>query len=182
MLEKKFKSLLGNNIANDKNMNCQECEKSIWMYSELSLVERSYIDGHIESCSDCRKLKEEIQTVSQILKHATPLVPELKNAAALTNRIMDALPSRNSTWSERFSDVLDNAWLQNSLRLASMVLIVLFVWESKPDSNRLTRIFPRGETVILNSMAFIKKYEELRHTPKGVTFYQRYQKVKKSNI
>ncbi len=168
-------------MANDKNMNCQECEKSIWMYSELSLVERSYIDGHLESCSDCRKLKEEIKTVSQILKQATPIIPEPKNAAALTNRIMEALPVKNP-WKNWVLDVWDNMWLQNSLRFASMVLIVFFVWESKPDSNQMKRLFPTGETVILNSVAFIRKYEEIRNAPKGVTFYQRYQKVKKTNI
>lgn len=169
-------------MVNDKDMNCQECEKSLWMYAELSLVERSHIDGHLQSCSDCRKMKEEIQTVNQILKQATPIIPEPKNAAALTNRIMDALPPQNQSWKNHLLDVLDNLWLQTSFRLASMILIVLFIWESLPDSNQLTKHFPRGKAVVLNSVAFIKKYDEIRNTPKKVTYYQRYQNLKKSHI
>lgn len=168
-------------MANCKNINCQECEKSIWMYSELSLVERSHIDGHLQSCSDCRKMKEEIQKVSQILKQAIPIIQEPKNAAALTNQIMEALPLKNP-WKNGFLDIWDNVWLQNSLRFASMTLIVLFIWENFPDSNQLTKHIPRGKTVAFNSIAFTKKYNEIRTARKKVTYYQRYQNLKKSHI
>jgi hypothetical protein len=119
-----------------------------------------------------------MQAVSQILKQATPIIPEPKNAAALTNRIMDALSPQNQSWKNHLLDVLDNVWLQSSLRLASMILIVLFIWENLPDSNQLTKHLPRGKVVVLNSFAFIKKYDEIRNTPKKVTYYQRYQKEK----
>ncbi len=157
-------------------MNCQECEENIWVYVELSSAEKAGLNSHMQTCPDCRRLYEEMQAVSQILKQATPIIPEPKNAAALTNRIMDALPPQNQSWKNRLLDVLDNVWLQSSLRLASMMLIVLFIWEHLPDSNQLTRHFPRGKTVVLNSVAFIKKYDEIRNTPKKVTYYQRYQK------
>lgn len=163
-------------------MNCQECEENIWVYAELSSAEKAGLHSHIQICADCRRLYEEMQAVSQILKHATPIVPEPKNAAALTSRIMDELPSKNQSWHALFLSSLDNAWAQNSLRLVSMVLIVLFVWENNPDSNQLTKHFPRGKTVVLNSIAFIRKYDEIRIAPKKVTFYQRYKKVKKSHI
>jgi hypothetical protein len=160
-------------------MNCQECEKNIWVFAELSLKEKSGVNSHIKTCPDCRRLYEEMQAVSQILKQATPIVPEPKNAAALTNRIMDALPPQNQSWKNHLLDVLDNVWLQSLLRLASMILIVLFIWENLPDSNQLTKHFPRGKAVVLNSVAFIKKYDEIRNTPKKATYYQRYQKEKK---
>ncbi|MCX8490410.1 MAG: zf-HC2 domain-containing protein [Cyclobacteriaceae bacterium] len=163
-------------------MNCQECEKNIWINAELSEAERSQVENHTQTCSDCRRRYEEMVAVSQILKQATPIIPELKNAAALTSRIMDELPPKNQSWRALFLSSLDNTWVQNSLRFVSMVLVVLFVWESNPDSNQLTKHFPRGKTVVLNSIAFIKKYDEIRSTPKKVTFYQRYQKVKKSHI
>jgi hypothetical protein len=163
-------------------MNCQECEKNSWIYAELSEAERSQLGNHIQTCSDCRRRYQEMVVVSQILKQATPIVPELKNAAALTSRIMDELPPKNQSWRALFLSSFDNTWVQNSLRLASMVLVILFVWESNPDSNQLTKHFPGGKTVVLNSIAFVRKYDELRGAPKRVTFYQRYQKAKKSHI
>jgi hypothetical protein len=163
-------------------MNCHECEKNIWVFAELSVVERYQLDSHMQTCSDCRRRYQEMVALSQILKQATAIVPELKNAAALTSRIMDELPSKNQSWHALFLSSLDNIWVQSSLRLVSMVLIVLFVWESNPDSNQLTKQFPKGKTVILNSITFMKKYNEVRSSPKKITFYQRYYKIKKSHI
>ncbi len=161
-------------------MNCPDYEKDIYLFDELSSEDQQKLHAHLSSCEDCQKLFEEIQSSKAIIQRAKELKPQLSHAAAFTNRVMDQLPTeRESIWSI-WLRILDYSWIQNSLRLASLVLIVFFIWEQKPTSYQITKLMPRQNDVFLNSIAFIKKYDENRKTNAHESWYAQYLKVKQS--
>jgi hypothetical protein len=56
-------------IVGGKNMKCKEIEPLIYLFKpkELTADEQHQLDEHLKSCSDCRKLVEELNTQNLIL-------------------------------------------------------------------------------------------------------------------
>lgn len=161
-------------------MNCPDYEKDIYLFDELSSEEQQQLHTHLRSCTACQKLFEEIRSTKNLFQLAKEQTPQLQHAAAFTNRVMDQLPTeRESIWFI-WLRILDYSWIQNSLRLASLALIVFFIWEQKPTSYQITKLMPRQNDVFLNSIAFIKKYDENRKANTNESWYARYLKVKQS--
>lgn len=161
-------------------MNCPDYEKDIWLFDELSSEEQQQLHTHLHSCTACQKLFEEIQSTKGFIQRAKELKPQLQHAAAFTNRVMDRLPAERESMSIIWQRVLESSWFQNAMRLASLVLIVFFIWEQRPTSYQITKLMPRQNDVFLNSIAFIKKYDENRKANTKESWYARYLKVKQS--
>lgn len=161
-------------------MNCPDYEKDIWLFDELSSEEQQQLHTHLHSCTACQKLFEEIQSTKGFIQRAKELKPQLQHAAAFTNRVMDRLPAERESMSIFWQRVLESSWFQNAMRLASLVLIVFFIWEQRPTSYQITKLMPRQNDVFLNSIAFIKKYDEYRKANTKESWYARYLKVKQS--
>lgn len=164
-------------------MNCQEYKEKIWTYSELSEDEKLYIDLHVQNCNDCKKVWAEVQYLSQSISQAKGFKPFLENSAAFTHKVMAALPSNKQSHLEKVGDMLLSPWLQNSLRIASVLLIVTLIFENVDDPKHFTKFFPEKNTVILNSSAFLKKYQELsKPSSQTISYYSQYQKVKRQKF
>ncbi len=161
-------------------MSCPDYEKDIWLFDELSLEGQQQLHTHLNSCTACQKLFEEIQSTKGVIQRAKELKPQLQHAAAFTNRVMDRLPAERESTSIIWQRVLESSWFQNAMRLASLVLIVFFIWEQRPTSYQITKLMPRQNDVFLNSIAFIKKYNENRKANTNESWYARYLKVKQS--
>ena len=161
-------------------MSCPEYEKDNWLFDELSVEEQHQLNTHLDSCADCQKLFEEIRSTDTLIKRAKEQTPQLQHAAAFTNRVMDRLPAERESMSIIWQRVLENSWFHNAMRLASLVLIVFFIWEQRPTSYQITKLMPRQNDVFLNSIAFIKKYDENRKANTKESWYARYLKVKQS--
>lgn len=161
-------------------MNCPDYEKDIWLFDELSSEEQQQLHTHLHSCAACQKLFKEIQSTKGFIQRAKELKPQLQPAAAFTNRVMDRLPAERESMRIIWQRVLENSWFHNAMRLASLVLIVFFIWEQRPTSYQITKLMPRQNDVFLNSIAFIKKYNENRKTNAHESWYARYLKVKQS--
>ncbi len=161
-------------------MNCPDYENDIWLFDELSEEKQRQLHAHIHNCDGCQKLYEEIQSTKIIIQRAKEQKPQLQHAAAFTNRVMDQLPAKKESVPRIWQRVLESNWLQSTLRLASLLLIVFFIWEQKPTSYQITKLMPRQNHVFLNSLAFIKKYDENRKASTNESWYARYLKVKQS--
>ncbi len=161
-------------------MSCPKYEKDIWLFEELSLEEQQQLHTHLRTCTACQKLFEEIRSTDTLIKRAKEQTPQLQHAAAFTNRVMDRLPAELERGSIIWQRVLENSWFQNAMRLASLFLIVFFIWEQRPTSYQITKLMPRQNDVFLNSIAFIKKYNENRKANTNESWYARYLKVKQS--
>ncbi|MBI3219402.1 MAG: hypothetical protein HYZ44_07810 [Bacteroidetes bacterium] len=161
-------------------MNCPDYEKDIWMYDELSVEEQQHLNTHLHSCAECKKLVEEIRQTDIIIQRAKEQRKELPHAAAFTNRVMEQLPVEKKSLINKWQTAFENNWMQSTLRLASLFLIVFFIWEQKPTSYQITKMMPQQNHVFLNSLAFIKKYDENRKASTNESWYARYLKVKQS--
>ncbi len=163
-------------------MSCNECEERIFTYKELSDDEQSQVNAHLQECSACSKLMEQVKKLNHAILKAQASTPVPKNAFALTQRIMESLPRTERTFSQVIVESFNNTWLQYSLRVASMVLVVFFVFETVQNPRQLTKVLVHQSKIELNSSAFVRIYQQNCTAPKTITYFARYQKIKQSGI
>jgi predicted anti-sigma-YlaC factor YlaD len=163
-------------------MNCNECEEKVFTYKELSDDERVQVNAHLQECIDCGKLMDQVKELNYIILKAKASTPLPKNASALTQRIMESLPRVERTFWQLIIESFNNTWLQYSLRIASMVLVVFFVFETVQNPMQLTKALVHQSKIELNSSAFVRRYQQNRTSPKTITYFARYQKIKQSGI
>jgi anti-sigma factor RsiW len=163
-------------------MNCNECEERIFTYKELSDDERAVVHTHLQECIDCSKLMDQVKELNHVILKAQASIPQPKNASALTQRIMESLPRIERTFWQLIVEIFNNTWLQYSLRVASMVLVVFFVFETVQNPMQLTKALVHQSKIELNSSAFVRRYQQSRTAPKTITYFARYQKIKQSGI
>ena len=164
-------------------MNCDEAEEEIWIFHELTIAEQKQVEVHLLECVACREKMKQAGELNTLVIQAKTTYPRPKSEQALTDRIMRALPENEQAPLLILAlEVFDRSWLQNSLRAAAIVLISIFVWESVQDPIQLTKALSEKNTVELNSFDFIKAYQQKRTAPQKITYYARYQKIKKSSI
>jgi hypothetical protein len=76
---------------------------------------------------------------------------------------------------------LSGPWMQYPLRLAALLLIFFFVRETLPTTKQMNFI-SKSSTVELNTTEFMKRFQQRRTAPITITYYERYQKRKQTNI
>lgn len=110
-------------------MNCELAHERIVMaaYGELPDDAAHELDGHLASCLDCRKEREQLHAL-RVLAEAYPVEePEANLVARSRLRLeeaLDAVPPKN--WLERFAQRLGNnfASLQSAPVAASLLLLI----------------------------------------------------------
>ena len=69
-------------------MSCQECERLIFEYSELTSVEKEIVNAHLQTCMPCKELFSSASYSVNLIKRAAGAIPILQNPISLTNDIM----------------------------------------------------------------------------------------------
>ena len=72
-------------------MNCQECERLIFEYSELTSVEKEMVNAHLGTCMSCKELFNSVSYSANLIKRAAGANPILQNPVRLTNDIMNRI-------------------------------------------------------------------------------------------
>jgi hypothetical protein len=163
-------------------MNCNDCEEKVFTYKELSDDEKEQVNAHLHECIDCSRLMDQAKKLNHVILKTKASIPQPKNASALTQRIMESLPRAERTLLQLIVENFNNIWLQYSLRIASMILVVFFVFATVQNPMQLTKTLVHQSKVELNSNAFVRRYQQSRNAPKTITYFVRYQKIKKSGI
>jgi predicted anti-sigma-YlaC factor YlaD len=161
-------------------MNCKDYEERVFTYKELSEEELAEVHMHLKECINCSKLMDQVKELNCVIAQASS--PQPKNAAALTHRIMESLPQVRSTGWRQAVDFFNNTWVQYSLRVTSMVLVLFFVFETVQSPMQLTKVFVQRSKIEFDSRAFLRRYQQNRIAPKTITYFARYQKMKQSSI
>ncbi|MFM9838136.1 MAG: hypothetical protein ACKVOQ_07715 [Cyclobacteriaceae bacterium] len=125
---------------------------------------------------------DQVKELNLVILKAQAFAPMPKNTSALAQRIMESLPAGGKTFSELVEEKFNKAWLQYSLRVAAMILVVFFVLETVQNPMQLTKALVHQSKVELNSNAFVRRYQQSRNAPKTITYFVRYQKIKQSDI
>jgi predicted anti-sigma-YlaC factor YlaD len=133
-------------------MSCEDFERSIYLYEELSASEKNLLNTHLQACASCAAVFEEVSNVHSLTKQiaAQELIPS--NAARLTSNVMSKIVSiqRRATFT-----FVGRLFILTRLAftLVSAVLLIGFSIEFMKDSDQSKKILSVGNSgpVILNA-------------------------------
>jgi hypothetical protein len=111
-------------------MRCDEYKKLIYLFSELDSKEKTRLQSHIQSCSACQLLFDEVQREGELLKKVYKVTSPA--AIDLTEKIMRAIPERPARRRQVVDDVFNfiaGAKVRYAMAAASVVLVVSFISE-----------------------------------------------------
>lgn len=147
-------------------MSCQEIERNLYLYAELTETEKREVDNHLTTCSSCREVWAAIVDSQQKIKTVAFIRPEPENAARLTHKIMSGIqqePAAHS-WMDTVDNLLRKVVVRYSFSGLSLGLVLLFVTQFYQGS-----VQPSGETpmaseatVTLHSVAFKQTYSQFK--------------------
>lgn len=158
-------------------MTCRDAEEKIYLYEELPVAERTGIDEHVSTCASCREAMNAYRVQREITGTLAVQVPVIRNAGALTHKIMGALEKRPVSAVSRIQYYLDMLWLKASLMGISALLTVFFMVEQRQPAV-LPANHPLMEGPVLDTHAFIKQQQEAI-IQQRTSVYERYTQIKK---
>lgn len=144
-------------------MNCEACEKQMYLLSELTSAEKRAVEDHISSCPSCGLQFRMLQDAAALVQRASaePVLPP--NRGQLTGKIMSRVqhpePTRGASlimW------LLDRPMLRYSLAVVSLVMMLEFVGEQQLSdfSEQTLKTTTTSNTIILDTQQFLKKIQE----------------------
>lgn len=151
-------------------------EEQVWLFDELPTQQQAAVRAHVQECQTCGMIWHQAEAMKKIIRVLDPPQPE--HAAALTHRVMNALPAprkRAESWRwPRFSAA-------QALHATAVVLVLWFVLEHT-GSTAPVAVHPHpANSVPLNTHAFVKKIYERKNKPQHSAWYARYQRLKKTS-
>jgi hypothetical protein len=160
-------------------MKCHDVERGIFLYEELTEGERQEVDEHILNCASCRKTMEHANAADQLIRRHRANTPPLRNAAAMTQRIMVAVGARKERGTVRTSH--GQRFFMPAFRYAmaalSLVLAISFVVESagSGDMPELHKRYPdiSSDKPLLNVAAFRSAWVHTRDSRQQSTMLSR---------
>jgi hypothetical protein len=111
-------------------MKCDEYKKLIYLFSELDSKEKTRLHAHIQSCSACQLLLNEIRYERDLLKEAYKVTSPA--TIDLTEKIMRAIPERAAPGRQLMDEIFDfitRMQVRYAMAAASVVLVVSFISE-----------------------------------------------------
>ncbi len=137
---------------------CSDLSKNIYLWNEINEDERSALQLHMNECSACKQMFDEVQALLQLTEKVAKQKGEVPHAARLTSMIMDRIHAQKPV--VRFS--IKQWWQHNFLRLASfsfsLVILLSFGIEYFKNNQPVEIIKPPAlQMSILDSRSFRKK-------------------------
>jgi predicted anti-sigma-YlaC factor YlaD len=142
-------------------MNCEEVEKEIYLYRELTDAERKLVDTHIQTCTACKELFQVVLSTQTLIEKASIIKPELSNHGRLTSNIMQAVAkqqTKSASW-------INSLFLKYVMVAASVALVIAFGVEQLSPVDGPYKRMPVARTVTLNSASFMKAALERKEKP-----------------
>ncbi len=118
-------------------MSCGDYEHLVALYVEedLSAAERGRVKAHLQECSDCWDLAEDLRQSQAVFKSIRQDVPDATALAALRGRVLNEVGSREAmTWFER----VFLGGLRRKAAMAGIAIVVLgsgLVWVARSPRN-----------------------------------------------
>jgi len=142
-------------------MKCSEAERRIYLYTELTSIERDETVQHLLTCAACRKIMDRATNTRLILRDVSQAHAEIPNKDIMVARVMQRVQEIQQKKRAPFGTFFSNP-IQNPVRYGmaaiSVFLLIAFVREyntsvQTPSSNVSHRV-ETGEKVELNSASF----------------------------
>ena len=143
-------------------MNCEQARENIILYTELTEQEQQETDQHIQTCAACAAAWEAHVLLTTRIREAAAITPVPRHQAALTHRILAALPAATPA-SRGLGYLLQQPWLRYTCAVLSLVLVVEFAVEQPATPvDKLTVITHTTQSPVLNTAAFMQHVRERR--------------------
>lgn len=144
-------------------MKCNDFERDIHLYSELTEEERIRVDSHIQECSACKELFQ-LAIATQTLLKKVYTKSELANHGRLTSTIMQAITAQQ----QQSASWISNLFLKYTMVAGSLALIIAFGVEQLSPVGSVYKRMPETNTVTLNSASFMKAALDRKENPEAV--------------
>lgn len=148
-------------------MNCEACEKQMYLFSELTSAEKRAVEDHITGCPSCALQFRMLQDTAALVQRASaePVLPS--NHGQLTGKIMNRVQHPQQTsGASLIMWLLDRPMLRYSMAVVSLVMVLEFVGEQQLSdfSEQAIKTTTTSNTIILDTQQFLKKVQERRNT------------------
>ena len=110
-------------------MNCDEFQKQVYLYHDMTSTERSLLSEHIAQCNTCSKLLDHVLTAKALISKAREFRPEVKNPERMTAHIMNVIEAQQKSYLDEILLYLDSYFVRYAISLVSLFLIGFFIYE-----------------------------------------------------
>lgn len=139
-------------------MKCQEFEKRIYLYEELTPAEKKLVKDHINQCAACSKLIEQISNYRAVIQKAKVHQPELQNPHPLTQRILNVIENeKKEPFLKVWFTYLDSLFFRYVISALSIYLISFFIYEQQA-LEQPSEIGKISKTVIQGAILDMSKF------------------------
>jgi hypothetical protein len=113
-------------------MKCQEFQKQIYRYRELTSTERDSLHLHHDQCETCRTLMNQFHHTNGLINKAKLYTPQAANSAVLTERIMNAIEANQKrSIIDQLKSHIESQFIRYAISLVSLCLISFFLYEQQ---------------------------------------------------
>jgi Putative zinc-finger len=162
-------------------MKCEEAEKRIYLYRELSEKEQRELDQHVITCKSCQQVMQGMRHVEALLRKSIEVNPQPKNPQLLTQRILTSIKKKekHAGFSELL-DYLDNYFTKYAFAALSIILVTFFINEYSQEEVILQQNLARKQNgPTLNTAALHEKFQQRRQHKEDqpISLYAYYKKL-----
>lgn len=136
-------------------MNCEKIREDIFLYDELSPLDKRAVDVHVSGCKTCEMVFSDHRRAQSLVHEVAQVQLRPSNSARLTSQVMDAIGKR-----QRQSSSTGEGRGYRLLRLAmttcSIALVIVFVNQhlSSPGDLQHTA---EAKTTVLNTATMLRQ-------------------------
>ncbi|MBK5277658.1 MAG: hypothetical protein JJE09_02225 [Bacteroidia bacterium] len=159
-------------------MNRCEFEKRIYLYRELTSVEKEITDVHIAQCQSCSELATRVFQEQNLISNIGSSKFSVKNSQQLTQRIMNSIERAEKSTSgfNGLITFLDSLFVRYAFSALSILLITFFYMEQQHEGHKAQTInkIEVNHGSILNTSSFLKAHQKRREDKEKTISASRY--------
>lgn len=162
-------------------MKCEEAEKRIYLYRELTLQEQRELDQHVSTCKSCQQVMQSTLHVEALLRKSIEVNPQPKNAALLTQSILTSIKKKEKQAGfSALLDYFDSYIIKYAFAALSIILVTIFVNEYSQETVVLRQNLTFSQDgPTLNTPEFHQKFHQRKRQKETqpISHYAYYKKL-----
>jgi hypothetical protein len=167
-------------------MNCSDFKKRIYLYRELTPIEKKLTDEHIAYCESCSELATRVFQEQALIRKFSRKNFEVNDPQRLTMRIMNSIEKKEQRvgWVDGVVTFPDSIFVRYAFSGASLLLVIFFLYEqagidqinSAPEVAK-TEIKP-GPVLDMNLFLDTYRKHRVNKEPAPISRYAYYKAVR----
>jgi predicted anti-sigma-YlaC factor YlaD len=147
-------------------MNCSEFEKRIYLYRELTAMERKQTDEHIAQCDSCRELSTQLFQQQELIRKISTKKMVANEPQQLTRKIMNSVErlEKRKNPLDGIAKFLDSLFVRYALGVISILLIVFYAEQQIADQIQPIAKAEIRQGPVLNTTSFLKTHMKTRES------------------